>query len=371
MHVLAFEEQPTRFAGGQERSLFAVLESFARAGTEVSLCYRKEGELLTEYRKFVHEAFCTPSRVAKRPYGRFLTDLARLRIKASRRKWTVLYANQMYDTPIAASLGLLSGLPVVCHLRMLAPDGLSRQYRWGLERCARLIAGSHSTKASYVRAGIAEERIAVVHNGIDMEAFRPRPLRVRDATGGRRRLAYFGRLCPRKGLETLLEAFARLDSNDRTAFELHIYGAVRSSQAGPEYLDHLKTLAGPGLGRTIFFHPHIADVRDAMTEADLVVMPTLWEAFSRVVVEAMALGIPVVASDTGGIPEILAPRFADHLVPPGDAPALAAAIVRLAGWRATQPGLGAECRRWVEARFSHTERLAEVLDVIRQAGERH
>ena len=84
------------------------------------------------------------------------------------------------------------------------------------------------------------------------------------------------------------------------------------------------------------------------------------ETFGRVVVEAMACGTPVVASRIGGIPEILTGEFDRHLVPPGDAAALAARLEQFRGWQTRDPGLGRRCREHVERRFD----LAQTIDGV-------
>ena len=367
MHVLAFENKPTAFAGGQERSLFEVLKFVAGAGAKVSLCFQEPGELLDSYRAFLHEAFLIKRRQFSKPWLPFLFDLGRLVVKLLSARWDVIYANQYFDAPLAAGLGLLTGIPVVCHLRIECPAYLSRQYRWGLMHCTTLIAISKDTKDTYVAAGIPEEKIQVIYNGIDIEAFVPRPRQTRD---GHRplRIKFFGRLSPDKGIEILIQAYQLLDVKDHL-IELHIVGSVRDAPGRLTYLEDLKRLAGCYLDKGIFFKSHCADIRDELAGADLVVVPSIWrEAFGRVLIEAMAAGIPVIASHTGGMPEVLSPRFKDHLVPREDVPALAAAISRFVNWRQTLPELGMQSREWVMARFSHLDRWNEVFSVLQSAG---
>ena len=89
------------------------------------------------------------------------------------------------------------------------------------------------------------------------------------------------------------------------------------------------------------------DVTSLLAAADLVVLPSLaFETQGMVAIEAMSCGTPVVASAVGGLPETLV-AFPDHLVPPGDAVALARVIDRLVGWRQHSPTLGDDSRRWV------------------------
>ncbi len=90
------------------------------------------------------------------------------------------------------------------------------------------------------------------------------------------------------------------------------------------------------------------DVTSLLAAADLVVLPSLvFETQGMVVIEAMSCGTPAVASAIGGLPETLT-AFPDHLVPAGDAVALAAALDRLVGWRRHSPALGDDSRQWVK-----------------------
>lgn len=361
MHLLAFEAQPTAVAGGQERSLFDTLQFAARNGAAVSLCYESWGDLVPGYREFASEVFELKSRRVTRKVVRFVWDVIRLVVKAGRRRWTLLYSNQYFDAVIAVVVSRLTGIPAVCHLRLACPDYLSRQYRWALTRCARLIANSNFTKESYVRAGIPADHITVVHNGVDTVRFTSGHLN-RDV--GPVRVVYLGRLCPTKGITTLIDAVAKARSAS-DQFELRVVGNVRSHLVGAEYLDVLKDRAGKELNKTVWFEPHVVDIRPILWDADVVVVPSLCEeAFGKVVIEAMAAEVPVIASAVGGIPEILWPGFASHLVQPGDVDALAATLSRIGRWRATDPTLGARSRQWVQDRFSVEARLSELCDCL-------
>ena len=297
MHILAFEEQPTAFAGGQERSLFEVLHGLAERGCKTSLCYREEGDLLRAYKGFLKAWFCIKSRRFTRPFHPLISDIFKLYIRFRVDNWDVLYANQYFDTPVVASLGILCGIPAVCHLRLACPEYLSRQYRWGLKQCTKIIANSNYTKDTYVNAGLPEELISVVYNGVDTNWFSPLSIKFSGSLWRRpSRIAYFGRLCPSKGVEVLLHAFKLIDRKTEP-MELHIIGNVRSPYVGPEYLTQLKEIAASDLETAVVFKPHIEDIRAELAVTDLVVLPSMCkETFGRTLIEAMSCGVPVIAS---------------------------------------------------------------------------
>ena len=98
---------------------------------------------------------------------------------------------------------------------------------------------------------------------------------------------------------------------------------------GPDRRDLERMVVGAGLGARVHFLGHRTDVPDVTQVYDVAVVPSLWECLPYVLMEAMALGKPVVASRVGGIPEVVADGVTGTLVPPRDSGALAAAIVDL------------------------------------------
>lgn len=363
MHLLAFEATPTRFAGGQERSLFEVVTGLAERGLRVSLAYQHEGDLLPEYERVCAGTYRLPSRVFHpRHVVPFALDLARGARIIRRAGIDALYANQYFDLPFVAGLGGLARRPVVGHLRIEAPHYLSRQYRWGLNRAARLIANSHSTRAGYVAAGIDPDRISVVHNAVDVCAFQPGQ---RIASAGRE-LLFLGRLSEQKGIDVLIDALA-IARATRPELCLKVHAAVRGPETDVTYLSRLKQrVSDLGLDDAVIFLPHIAEPAEALRRADLLIVPSRYEPFGRVLLEAMACEVPVVATAVGGIPEVLGGGFAEHLVPPEDPRALASAILRLVDWRERDPSLGARSREHVARNFSR-DRLLDQLEAVFRA----
>ena len=110
------------------------------------------------------------------------------------------------------------------------------------------------------------------------------------------------------------------------------------------------------------------DVTSLLAAADLVVLPSLvFETQGMVLIEAMSCGTPAVASAVGGLPETLV-AFPDHLVPPGDAAALAEAIDRLVGWRRHSPTLGNDSRRWVVDHLALDRTVGSVSTLLATLG---
>jgi 2-deoxystreptamine N-acetyl-D-glucosaminyltransferase/2-deoxystreptamine glucosyltransferase len=228
-----------------------------------------------------------------------------------------------------------------------------------LRRADAVVVLTDRTAAALRADGIPPERIRTLPSGFDPSLFEGPHADV-FAGVGRPRIGYVGRLAEQKRADLLVEAFGRM----RQPAHLVIVGdgpeaaRVRGLAAASPAADRI-TLAG--------FVEHSA-VPAVLASLDVLALPSMYEEMGSVLVEAMASGLPVVASAVGGIPEVVRDGRTGLLVPPGDVDALAAALDRLAA----DPGLRgrlAEGAR-VHARDYAWPRLAgEVAAVYRRVRE--
>lgn len=241
--------------------------------------------------------------------------------------------------------------------------------RWIRSRLRRtdLVLGCSEHVTRLAAAAFPEHagQFATVYNGVDTEAFRPAE---RPAS---KRVVFVSRVSPEKGVHVLFEAFDRVLDRHPDA-ELELVGAEahvpRDMLAGVSRDSAVRALAPfyahgylNGL-RTRF--PRVterlrqcgsvdhAEVAARLRHADLFVAPSLSEAFGNAVVEAMASGLPVVATRVGGHVETVADGRTGLLVPPGEAVALADAIDGLLEDVAARRAMGAEARRRAVSLFS-------------------
>lgn len=206
---------------------------------------------------------------------------------------------------------------------------------------------------------VQEDRIVTIHNGIDVERFRPRSVTNRLTTKLRDDVPIVGTVCrieePKKGLSILLQAIKHLlHSTPPTACQLIIVGE------GPAVPHLQRQCVELGISPSVVFagvHQHVEEVLPLM---DIFVMPSLYEGFGISLIEAMAARRPVVATEVGGIPEVVIHNQSGLLVPPGDHMALAAAINRLMNDPTFAEKLAAGGQARVQERFS-----------IRAAAKRH
>lgn len=195
----------------------------------------------------------------------------------------------------------------------------ARTEKRALALARRTIATSATTARVLVdRFAVAPARLGVVRPGTDRRA--PRPPRV----DGPPRLLCVGSLTPRKGQDVLLSALDRLRD---LPWEATLLGAARDAGFARAVR---RAAEAPGLAGRVHLAGEVGDdaLARAYGEADLLVLPSRYEGFGMVLTEAVASGLPIVASEAGAIPEA-APPEARMLVPPDDPGALAAALRRL------------------------------------------
>jgi len=220
----------------------------------------------------------------------------------------------------------------------------------------RLFAGAirHWASSSLYNARQVEARyrrsVQVIHNGVDTAVFRPQAreaaLRGRYGAGdGDCLMVSVGRIVGWKGLRVVLEALAGLPPRFR-------YVAVG---AGPEQQTLQGLAVQLGLGERVCFAGRVthAELPRLLSQCDLFVQPSIGEeAFGISVVEAMACGLPVYASDNGGLPEIVVEGETGHLLAPGDTAVWREAIERAAADGARLKMLGAKGRARAESEFT-------------------
>ena len=205
-----------------------------------------------------------------------------------------------------------------------------------LQRSAKpdaIVAVSEFIKGQYVEAGFPSDRIMVAHLGIDTALFQPRQEpHVKDNS---LEVVFAGQLWEGKGPQVVVDALGRLRRSEPDLdLRLRIMG--RGNEAFKQYL--LAEIQKHGMqDRTVLdgFVPQ-SMVAERLRKADIFVLPSIWdEPFSVILVQAMASGIPVIATTSGGTPEALVDGVEGILIPPQDADALAGAVLRLA----RNPGL--------------------------------
>ena len=224
--------------------------------------------------------------------------------------------------------------------------------RWGDRWVDRHVCVSQSVRDfSSARGCLPIDKLVVIPNGVDVARFaraKPASSASLGRTGNRRLIACLGRLDPQKGVAWLLEAMPRVFV-EVPGLELVLVGD------GP-LRGRLETLAAQlGIADRVLFAGYRDDVPEILAASELVVLASRWEGMPNAVLEAMASGRPVVATDVGGLSEMVEDGISGFLAPAGDPPALARAIIRLADDRMLRERMGETARCWALERFSEQQ----------------
>jgi glycosyltransferase involved in cell wall biosynthesis len=236
--------------------------------------------------------------------------------------------------------------------------------RLAYSRAARLLLASDSLAEDMRHGSATAERIRVVPPGRDVaSSLGPPPADLRD--GRRVALLCVGNWVARKGILSLLEAFAGLEQDAAT---LHLVG---DSSPEPAYAARVDArLAQPDLTRRVVVHGplSVGQVAAMYAAADAFVLPSLKEPYGTVYGEAMAFGLPVVGWRAGNLPYLAENEREGLLAHPGDLAGLTAAMRRLANDATLRARLGAAARRRALSRPTWNEVAAlffgELRDVL-------
>ncbi len=257
-----------------------------------------------------------------------------------------------------------SGSRIPWQLRRLTPRHLSLlfQEREAIESTRFVITNSNLVKEQVIKYYRLEpQRVITIYNGVDLDRFHPvkesqrRRLRASLSLGKKDSflILFVGSDWKRKGLLNLLEAVSALKRH--VDFHLFVIGV----EAGKGLL---RTCQGLSLLENVSFLGKRGDVERFYMACDLLCLPTRYDPFANVCLEAMACGMPVVTTETNGASELVERVDEGFVVGPGDVDALKGAIQRIANMKSSErSALGEGCAHLAK-KFgwdSHVKRLVE------------
>ena len=194
---------------------------------------------------------------------------------------------------------------------------------WSIHERARFIAVSQAVAASYCAAlAISPGRCEIIPNSVDLARF-PRAAPADREPGAALRLINVGRHEAQKGVDTLLEAVAGLDSRTKITLEL-----IGDGTCSPGYRQRARDL---GIGEIVAWLGWKVEVSPYLAQAHAFVLPSRYEGLPLVLLEALAAGLPVIASDIPPHREVDPQGLATRFFPAGDSAALRREIAALAG----------------------------------------
>lgn len=252
---------------------------------------------------------------------------------------------------------------------------LKKFYNSVMARSDRIIAISEFVAGTIKKDyGVSNDKIRTIPRGIDLDAYMPEKITqdVREqlletwrVTGQQPLILMPARLSPIKGQKILIDAMALLASSPHNAIAV----ILGDDQGRAEYRHELDDLiAAHDLRDNVRIVSHCDNMPAAYSLASVVVAPSLVpEGFGRVPVEAMAMGVPVIATDLGGFIENIQPGKTGWLVPPNDAPRLADAILQVLSQTPEQRTIMTNAAmRIVHTRYNKHQMIADTLAVYEE-----
>jgi len=368
-------------------SILQVIDSFHQGGTErqaVQLtrmlhetgrytvhvaCLTNEGILKHDVERlglgpihaFPTVSFYHPS--IGRQIARFVRVLRQLKID-------LVHTHDFYTNILGMAGATLAGVPVRIASRRETDPGRTAAQRW-VERRAfdaahRIVVNADAIGADLVARGVPAAKIRTVYNGLD-------PARFRVTTGTRRdRLAAFGIPANRRVVTILANLWLVL--KDHPTF-LRAAAIVRAAAPDTAFvvagegtlLEPLRQLATDlGIADHVYFIGRCQNVADLLSVTDVGVLSSVSEGFPNVLVEYMAAGLPVVTTDVGGAREAVSDGRTGFVVPPRDAEAMAARILRLLHDADERRTMGARAQQMAWEKFSCAAQLAGVEQLYEQ-----
>lgn len=361
---------------GAETYLLTVMQGLARAGCTVSLdCGVDPARGDTPWRRAL-AASGLDHRLTPVPAPWSTADWRAARTAARAMGADLLHAMDHRSDVVATLLSRRLGIPAVASFfgwtNWPAGSWRARLYpvvdRLAMRGLARVIVDSDFLGR---RLGVPVERRAVVPNGVDLARFDPERVRPGLKTrwfgdAGVALVGMVGRIHPNKGQHEFAAAAARLAPR----FPELRFAVVGDPPPGYEgYRDALlRQVAELGLeGRFRVENVASAEIPDAIASFDVLAAPSFMESLSYVLLEAMALGVPVVTSRVGGHGELVTDGVDGLLVEPGDVDGLAAALARVLADPTLAAHLGASGRARVEQAYSTDAMIARTLAVYSEA----
>lgn len=291
-----------------------------------------------------------------------LKAIWRLKALTKQEKIDVVYAptNRALSTFLLASLGakqqIVTYRGTMGHLSRLDP---ASHFAHLNRRVNKIVCNCDAVRRYLLSVGVKDEKLSVVYKGHDPAWYTELPAASRSALGfsdDQFLIAFMGNIRPVKGLNVLIEALSILTS--KLKIKLLVMGEDRKGAARAfvkcQKLEHL-----------VKFFGFRSDAVSIAAACDLLVVPSLdREGVPRVILQAMARRLPVLASSVGGIPEIISDGKCGALVPPGDVTALADKILELASSEDLRVKYADAAEQELISRFGVEDYVAEMRRVL-------
>jgi L-malate glycosyltransferase len=366
-----FIEHHGDIIGGGQISLLLLMQNL---GQHQPLCVcGGEGSMAEAVceRRLRLELMPMPS-LGPRSFGTVWSGVKRLRRLIGEQQGVLLHANSSRGMFYAGLAGWLSGIPVIWHVRVGGTDGWWDRLlaSWA----TRIVVISKSVQTRFPWRGAAK-KVRLIHNGVDVlggASGDGREWRQRLGYGERPLVGMVAQLIPWKRQDDFIRGMARVAQKFPEAGFLLV-----GADPGPDaaYERQLRELVAElGLEERVAFVGFCEDVPGIMAMLDILVLTSENEPFGRVLIEGMAASRPVVATEGGGVGEIVVEGETGLLVPVGDVEGIAAAVERLLADPEAGRAMGEKGRQRAAALFSieaHVQQVEELYQEVLAGGRTH
>jgi glycosyltransferase involved in cell wall biosynthesis len=348
--------------GGGEVWMLTVMKALAERGYSVTLICKPEAEIIKYANKETIEVL--PIRIA----GDFDPFTISRLIKIYKKgKFDIVIANVGKDIRLAGLVAkFVSGVSVIALHQVDREIKNNLRYRFTYNSLANMIVvNSFATKNTLLKSApwLLDKNIKVVYHGIDYEKFSIANTKdIRTELGLSQQdliIGFVGRLSVQKGVKYMLDAF-KLVAEKFKNVHLVIVGTGELEEMVKESATELN------LEDRIHLLGFRKDIPDLMRTFDIFLLPSLWEGFGIVLIEAMAAGKPVVATNTSSIPEIVEDGRSGILVPPENAEAISDALKKIISEPELRTKFGKEGQKIVCEKFT-TDRMINDYEKIFQS----
>jgi glycosyltransferase involved in cell wall biosynthesis len=343
--------------GGGELSLLDLLAGLSRSKWTPHAVVPAEGEVARRCRAIELPVHVIPLPTLRRPCIQMLRSILAIRRVIRASGVDLLHANGSRAMFFAGLAGWLTGRPTIWHVRVADPEPVLDRVLASMAQA--IIVNSDAVARRF--SGGSLRKVHRIHNGVNLSRFNPRstPPGLRSSLGisdSSPLVVSVGRFVPYKGYRHLVEA-ARLVENSMPGVHWILVGD------GEQWQELEARCQSLGLQAQIHFPGWREDIPEILSACDIFVLPSLSEHFGRVVIEAMAMGKPVVVTDAGGVPEIVADGLCGLLVQPGQAAPLAEALLSLLRDPARRGRMGDAGRHRAEASFDLVRHVGAVESI--------
>jgi len=351
MHIVLSLE-----CGGLEKLAIDLSENMNQNGFSARICcLENTGELENQANSKGIEVVL----VKKRP-GLDMTLLFRLARIMREKRIDLVHTHNMSPLLYGTLAAKIAGIPAVINTRHGREKYQRSPFIWNMNNA--IVAISEDARHQMLRWNrFDKNKTRVIYNGIDVDkySFKGRGNEFKKSLNldsSTRLIASVARLSPEKDQFTLLNAFSRvLMRNCRTKMVIIGDGALRKELE--LYAEKL------GLSKDVFFLGFRQDIPEILSGIDLFAVSSLMEGVSLTILEAMAAGLPIIATKVGGNPEVIVDGVTGILVSSKDPNAMADAIIKVLANAELAKSMGLAARRRVEEKFSLNRMANEYMDL--------